>query len=366
MTRSPHHVFMTTDTVGGVWTYSLDLAKGLTAQGVEVTLAVVGPAADVRQVAQARAVQGLHLVQSEAPLDWVESDPQALDRAGLRLAEQAADLGADIVHLNSPTFATASFAAPVVGACHSCVASWWAAVKEGPAPEDFQWRTERLGQGYRACTMLVAPSAAFARETARIYGVAPAVVWNGRSAQPRRPGGAKRSQVVTSGRLWDEGKNLASLDAAADFLSHPVLAAGPLNAPHGASITPQTVRVLGQQSAGALAQLLNQSSVFASLALYEPFGYGVLEAAQSGCALVLSDIPTFRELWSGAAVFVQPRASIYAAGVLDALLSDPEESARLGALAAERAQRYSVEAMAEGMLRLYGKAYAQATRGAAA
>ena len=39
-------------------------------------------------------------------------------------------------------------------------------------------------------------------------------------------------------------------------------------------------------------------------ALYEPFGLAVLEAAQAGCALVLSDIPTFRELWDGAALFV--------------------------------------------------------------
>jgi hypothetical protein len=38
----------------------------------------------------------------------------------------------------------------------------------------------------------------------------------------------------------------------------------------------------------------------------EPFGLAVLEAAQAGCPLVLSDLPGFRELWDGAALFRRP------------------------------------------------------------
>ncbi|HEX8375447.1 MAG TPA: hypothetical protein VF606_09745, partial [Geminicoccaceae bacterium] len=40
------HVLMTTDAVGGVWTYSLDLAAALATRGVRTTLAVLGPAPD--------------------------------------------------------------------------------------------------------------------------------------------------------------------------------------------------------------------------------------------------------------------------------------------------------------------------------
>ena len=32
-------------------------------------------------------------------------------------------------------------------------------------------------------------------------------------------------------------------------------------------------------------------------ARYEPFGLSILEAALSGCALVLGDLPSLRELW---------------------------------------------------------------------
>ena len=50
--------------------------------------------------------------------------------------------------------------------------------------------------------------------------------------------------------------------------------------------------------------ILPTRPIFVSVSRYEPFGLAVLEAAHAGCALVLSDIPTFRELWQGAASFV--------------------------------------------------------------
>ena len=40
---TPRCVLMTADAVGGVWTYALDLARGLSAQGVQVSLALLGP-----------------------------------------------------------------------------------------------------------------------------------------------------------------------------------------------------------------------------------------------------------------------------------------------------------------------------------
>jgi glycosyltransferase involved in cell wall biosynthesis len=93
--------------------------------------------------------------------------------------------------------------------------------------------------------------------------------------------------------------------------------------------------------------------VFASVALYEPFGLAVLEAAQAGCPLVLSDIPTFRELWDGAAVFVGSDDDAAIAAALEGLLRDPEERARAGAAARERAGRYTVGAMTAGVLGVY-------------
>ena len=71
--------------------------------------------------------------------------------------------------------------------CHSCVATWWDAVKgTGPMPPDFAWRSELLARGYAACDALVAPSRSFATATQRAYGLpqAPEVVRNGRMFVP--------------------------------------------------------------------------------------------------------------------------------------------------------------------------------------
>ena len=55
-----------------------------------------------------------------------------------------------------------------------------------------------------------------------------------------------------------------------------------------------------------LVRSYGDASIFALPARYEPFGLSILEAALSGCALVLGDLPSLRELWTGAAMFVPP------------------------------------------------------------
>jgi glycosyltransferase involved in cell wall biosynthesis len=351
-------VFMTADAVGGVWQYAIDLARGLGTAGVETTLAVLGPAPSCDQRDEARAIAGLRLLETGLPLDWTADSAEAVLEAGDAVAALAAESGADLVHLNSPALAaSAAFSAPVVAVCHSCVATWWEAVRSGPLPPDFRWRTDLVRRGYLAADALVAPTAAFADATARTYGLerAPRVVHNGRRLTPA-PGATRVPDgpfVFTAGRLWDDGKNLAALDRAASRLPWPVLAAGPTQGPHGAAITLDHIRTFGSLAATEVAAYLAARPVFASLAHYEPFGLAVLEAAQAGCPLVLSDIPTFRELWDGAALFVRPQHDAAIAAALDGLLRDPAERARLGARARERAARYTVEAMTAGVLAVY-------------
>ena len=164
--------------------------------------------------------------------------------------------------------------------------------------------------------------------------------------------------MLTSGRLWDAGKDLATLDRAAARVGGRVEAAGALVGPNAERADCRSVLALGSLDRAHLDDRLARASVFCSMALYEPFGLGVLEAAQASCALVLSDIPTFRELWDGAAVFVEPRDDQALAAVLSDLLSDPERAARLGALAARRASRFSAQAMVENTLAVYAEALA--------
>lgn len=387
------HVLMTADGVGGVWTYALDLARGLSARGARVTLAVLGPAPGEGAREAAGSVPGLDLVETGLPLDWLADGPEAIRDAGRALAAIARECGVDLVHLNSPAYAaTASFSVPVVALCHSCVKTWWQAVRGTALDPDFLWRADMVGRGYRAADALVAPSRSFARVTAAAYGLArePHVVTNGRaslcppprgegrvapegragmggvpSASPQAEvagrvhppregdGTPARPFVFTAGRLWDEGKGIATLDGAAEGLPWPVLAAGDERGPNGARIALRHVRPLGRLEPAAVAARLAARPVVCSPALYEPFGLAVLEAAEAGCPLVLSDIATFRELWDGAAIFVPPRDPGALAAALRTVCADPAEQARWGAAARARAARYTQDRMVEGTLAVY-------------
>ncbi|MEE1655326.1 glycosyltransferase family 4 protein [Microvirga sp. CF3062] len=354
------HVLMTADAVGGVWQYALDLAGGLLTHGVRTTIAVLGPAPSADQQIMAEAA-GAELVVTGLPLDWTASHRGEVKEAGHAISRLAAQIRPDLIHLNAPALAAdARFDVPVVTACHSCVATWWQAVKGGPLPDDFAWRTDLVRQGYGSASKLLAPTLAFAQATAETYGLAqmPTVVRNGRRASGVPSNARSRSFIFTAGRLWDEGKNFATIDRMAARLSIPVLAAGPLQGPNSVQVEARHAKALGLLSDQDVARQLSKQPIFVSAARYEPFGLAVLEAAQAGCALILSDIPTFRELWDGAALFVDPRNENEATDAVKRLVQDPGTRSALERAARQRAETYTVEAMSEGVLRAYRSALA--------
>ncbi|MBQ0824818.1 glycosyltransferase family 4 protein [Microvirga sp. HBU67558] len=349
------HVLMTADAVGGVWQYALDLSDGLRAHDVKTTIAVLGPPPSADQQVAAEAM-GATLVMTGLPLDWTAQAPHEVEEAGEAIARLAARLRPDLIHLNSPALAArAVFDAPVVAVCHSCVATWWQAVKGGRLPEEFVWRTELVRRGYASAGRLLAPTLAFARTTAKVYELpqVPSVVRNGRRLAPLSASMPDGDFVFTAGRLWDEGKNFAGIDRLASRLPIPVLAAGSVRGPNGATAQAVHARVLGQLSDMDVTRYLSAKPIFVSPARYEPFGLAVLEAAQMECALILSDIPTFRELWEDAALFVDPDDESAVVEATERLLRDPETRRALGSAARARSESYTIEAMSAGVLSAY-------------
>jgi len=348
-------VLLVTDAVGGVWVYSLELARALKPLGLDAVLAVTGPApsADRRE-----AAADIRLIDTGLPLEWLDTSPDEIARAGAELARIARREQADIVQTCSAALlAGAAFDCLTVAVQHSCVATWWEAVKGTALPPDFQWRRDLVARGLRRADAVVAPSRAFAEATRRAYGLERPVltVHNGRTARHVRalPQG---DFAFTAGRLWDEGKNAATLDRAAALLGAPLQAAGATRGPNGTRLGPQHLIALGELGEERIGGVLAARPVFASAALYEPFGLSVLEAAQAGCALVLSDIATHRELWDGCALFVDARDARGFAEAIGRLLGDPDERRRRGDRARAHARRYSPERTARGMAEIYARA----------
>jgi glycosyltransferase involved in cell wall biosynthesis len=349
-------LLLTADAIGGIWQYATDLAAGLAPLGYETVLAVLGPSPSPTQRAGAERIAGVRVIDTGLALDWLARTPEELVLAGRELALLAKRIEADIVQVNQPALvASVHLAVPMVAVAHSCLATWWDAVETGPLPADFTWRVAAHGAGLRAADRVVTPSYAFAEATARAYALprAPAVVHNGR-ALAAGPAAAMHDFAFTAGRLWDRGKNLATLDRAAARLGLPVKAAGPLAGPNGEVVRFEHLCTPGTIEEATLAQCLAARPVFVSAALYEPFGLAVLEAAAAGCPLVLADIPTFRELWGGVAAFVAPHDDTGFAKAIEELVGDTHARLAQGERARAAARRYTVARMAAGMAAIYG------------
>lgn len=342
-------LLMTCDAVGGVWQYATDLARGLARREVEVVLAVLGPPSVSPSEERDFAV-----IDTDLPLDWLAAGPDEVLAAGRAVAALAAKHDVDLIHLNSPALAAAApFPAPVVVAAHGCIGTWFAGLGEA-TPPDLAWHEALVRDGLAAADVVIAPSASYAAAVQRLYnlGVLPLVVHNGRAALERRDVDPVDG-LLTVGRLWDRAKNVALLDRVAACLPIPFRAAGATTAPHGETIATGHLRLLGSLDSDALAQHYAARPIFVSAARFEPFGLAVLEAAQAGCPLILSGIDTFRELWSGAALFVsddEPDSWLTAIARVreeQGLRDHLSQQARL------RAARYSVEAMTAGTLAVY-------------
>ena len=345
-------LLLVTDAVGGVWVYSVELARALQSFGVETLLTVMGPSPSERQLEQAA---GLEIIDTGLALEWLDTSPNEILEAGEAIAAIAERARVDIVQTSSAgLLCRAKFTQPTIVVQHSSVACWWAAVKGGPLPPEFQWRRDLVEAGLKRACAVIAPTIAFAAETARIYGVEVQAVHNGR-APLNSPAIPQGHFVFTAGRLWDEGKNIATLDAAAGNLQVPFQAAGSTIGPNGSAIHLRHMDILGFLGEAQLAGVFAARPIYASAALYEPFGLSVLEAAQAGCALILSDIPTHREIWNGAAILLPPRESSAFASAISDLISDPGERQQLGELARARAQHYTPERTARGMANIYAR-----------
>jgi glycosyltransferase involved in cell wall biosynthesis len=264
-----------------------------------------------------------------------------------------------LLHHNMPTLAAAAPPPmPVVAVTHGCVSTWWQAAKPGqPLAPEYRWHRQLMSEGLRAADRLIAPTASYARMVARHYGLprTPFVVHNGRTPLVSRSCDGPADRVLTVGRLWDRVKRTELLDRVASQLVVPFDAAGALIGPHGERTEIEGLHPLGELDGGQLGEHLAARPIFVSAASFEPFGLAVLEAAAAGCALVLSDIPSFRELWDGAALFVHGDDEEDYVGAIETLLSDASERGRLGAAAKERAARYTPEAMADAMLAIYAE-----------
>src|SRR3954470_11529141 len=355
-------ILMTSDAVGGVWTYSTGLASALAAAGMEVHLVTLGPSPQGEKRAMLRGGR-IRLIESNLALEWQDPCAEDLPNARRFLEDLEDEIQPDVVHLNGFREATFDWLAPVLVVAHSCVNSWALACDDTEWLAEPKWQnyTRAVAAGLNKAQAWVTPSRAFHDVICTLYRpVSPgAVIWNGIPPAVSPPS-SKRRFILAAGRMWDAAKNVSALASASKGLDWPVFVAGPRSDSRSNGAGGGTF--MGELAHSALRARMQRAAIFVSPARYEPFGLSVLEAASAGCALVLSDIPTFRELWSGAALFVDPNSERALRETLAGLCVDDRERTRLQVAARQRSERYSLARSADAYHALYERLLASRSR----
>lgn len=361
------HILMTTDAVGGVWGYTLQLAGGLAAHGVRVTLVSVGREPGATQRAALLALpnlQGYHHLPYK--LEWQQDSLTDVLAARGALTELAARLRPDVLHSNQFCFGDLPTACPRLVVAHSDIMGWQRWCEDTPSSDaawqsfvaDYRWLVQA---GLHGADAIVAPSQFVADGLGGDYGLDKLrirVIPNGVTLPPRFA--VKRNVALTVGRLWDKAKNiglvLAAVQQQGEGLPLRVLVAGE-DEQHGyKGIThiAAGITYLGALPAVMLYQQYARASVYIAASRYEPFGLAAVEAALHGCAIIANDIPTFRELWGDDALYFRRNDATSLYSMLADLLSDTNKAAAYGARAHLRALHlYNAARMAADYFALY-------------
>ncbi|MFZ0392059.1 MAG: glycosyltransferase family 4 protein [Calditrichia bacterium] len=346
-------ILLTTDTVGGVWTYGIELSRALIPYGIEIFMASMGNPLSQKQRQAVRQCENVQIFESRFKLEWMNDPWKDIRAAGEWLLELEDLIDPDIVHLNQMAFGRLPWQNPALVVGHSCVYSWFEGVGKTPGSDWERYRRE-VAAGLRAAPVVVAPSRAMLKSLKKFYGPfqQEKVIYNGRFAGDFYPA-EKEPLIFAMGRLWDQAKNIGVLEKIAGQLPWPVQVAGDNAHPEGGKIQFDGLKLLGKIDQRTLAQHLARSAIFALPAHYEPFGLSALEAGLSGCALVLGDIPSLREIWQDAALFAAPDDHQSLQHKINFLIENPGQLKRYSARARRQALLYSRQKMAGNYLDLY-------------
>lgn len=351
----PSKILMTADTVGGVWNHSLELARALGQTGTKVALATMGARMNDEQREEAANISNLTVYESDYKLEWMDDPWEDVEKAGEWLLRLKEEVQPDLIHLNSMVHAGLNWGKPVVAVVHSCVLSWWKAVKEEEAPKEWQKYKELVTQGLQAADVVVAPTQAMLHQAEELYGPfrKSSVIYNGRG-QHHFQFGRKEPFVFSLGRVWDEAKNISMLAHIASDLQWPVYIAGEGKHPAtGKTIELENVHFLGHLTNKEVSDWLSRASIYALPAKYEPFGLTILEAAMSGCALVVGKTESQAEIWGNAAKYVDPNSADELRDCINNLIEDEFCRNIMACRSVKRSHGYTADQMVQDYNHIY-------------
>jgi glycosyltransferase involved in cell wall biosynthesis len=354
-------ILMTADTIGGVWTYAMSLCRALQKYNIEIHLMTMGDNPSEQQLDEVGTLKNLHLYSSAYKLEWMEAPWDDVREAGEWIRKVYNKVQPDILHFNNYGQVSGLWDCPVVTVFHSCVQTWWEAVKKDSLPQEWKKYRETVQKALLASDVLIAPTQSILNEAQKAYGKTgfSKVIYNGSNSRVYKSQ-KKEPFILTAGRIWDEAKNISLLSRIAKHLKWPVYVAGTDNYQFKSEEQEfQNIFFLGQLPPEELQQMMLKAALFVMPAKYEPFGLAVLEAARAGCTLALGNIGTLNEIWADTAMYFDPNKEEEVLKVLQQLIEDKELRDQLTKKSMKRAEIFTEEAMASNYFEVYKNLIAQ-------
>ncbi|HEY1578228.1 MAG TPA: glycosyltransferase family 4 protein [Terracidiphilus sp.] len=352
-------VLMTTDTVGGVWTFTKELAIELLKNRCAVALVSLGrlPSPMQREwvdAQEARWGEQFLFRALNTPLEWMSENERAHSEAAPILLEVAEEFEAELLLSSQYCFGELEFRIPRVVVAHSDVLSWAEACRaEGLQPSSWLDRyRELVAQGLEHADAVVAPTRWMLKAIGTNFRLPyeQRVIPNGRRMPAFVAGSERKLQCVTAGRLWDEAKNLRVLEEVDSPM--PLVFAGERELESARlTVSSNDVKWLGALDEAEMLKAFRESAIYICTSRYEPFGLAPLEAALCGCAVLANDISSLREVWGDAALYFAGPESLsewlWRLGDHAGLLNEAQRSSM------RRAREFTAERMGAGYLELF-------------
>lgn len=355
----PRRILMTCTGDRASWSHALELGACLGRCGLDVALATLGEPPSQGQLEEALRLPNLQVFPGRFATDWQDDGWDEVERAGEWLLHLEEHLEPDVVHLHAYPYGALPFTAPRLLEGHQCPVCRSRALSGEVASLAWERYRQAVVRAFREARMVVAPSAAALHELTAAFGPLPAcrVIPPGRSPRRFLPG-TKDDLILSAGCFGDAARDLPALAEVAREVAWPVavLVDGASDDEARAS---RPVRLVQGSSPDRMAAWYGRASVFALPCRYDPSGLSALEAGLAGCALVLGDVPSLRETWEGAALFVTPGDPEDLRRALDLLISEPKGLRGLAQRARTRALLLSPERRAAAFLEAYADLLAE-------
>jgi hypothetical protein len=339
------HILMTTDTKGGVWSYSIELSRAIAGHGIRISLVTSGDPLTKDQRREAARVPRLAVCEGRPELSRNRHAEQNMGAKSAWLSDLVSHLNPDLIHMNGVDYGPISFPVPVVVVAHAIYSnrSFETTVQQA---DYLVSPTQSALETIKALTEVKTPSSV--------------IPYFQRMFDRQVP--QKQKLIFSGGRFEDSTSALSPIVELADHLDWPVVTAA--DSSHAlAGNSSNTIKRVSQKSNAAQAtENLLRASIYYQPSASDHLELSVLEGALSHCALVVEDMPSLRENWTNCAVFVPPNNVDALRTNLKLLIDDDDFRKELADRAYDRAKEFSPERCIDDYLDVYQAAVSHFAR----